>query len=150
MTMHDDDDDLSALDFFVAAEDDASDLDALIGADLPGDAAFASGLPELVFSVSNLDHSVTVTAYLNGEIQRVDLAPHVVSMSETELANDIVAVADVACDKARAAQYELVSTLLLVQGQDSSSIRELLEHRMQLPTPDGAAAAEARLLSSDT
>ena len=148
MTMHDDDD-LSALDFFVPTDEAASDLDALVGSVLPHDDATGNGLPDLVFSVSNLDHSVTVTAYLNGEIQRVDLTPHVVSMTETELAKEIVAVADVACDKARAAQYELVSTLLLAQGQDSSSIHELLEHRMRLPTPDGAAAAEARLHHSD-
>lgn len=148
MSMHDDDD-LSALDFFLAAEDTASDLDALIGADPPGDAATGKGLPDLVFSVSNLDRSVTVSAYLNGQIQRVDLTPHVVSMTETELAKEIVAVADVARDKARAAQYELVSTLLLVQGQDSSSIGELLEQRMHLPTPRAAAAAEARLHRSD-
>lgn len=152
MTMHDDnndDNDLSALDFFVSAEDPASDLDALTEADFPGNAVISSGLSDLVFSVTNLDQSVTVTAYLNGEIQRVDLTPHVVSMTETELAKEIVAVADVACDKARAAQYELVSTLLLAQGQDSSSIHELLERRMRLPTPDGAAAAEARLHHSD-
>jgi hypothetical protein len=68
-------------------------------------------------------------------------------MTETELAAEILAVADVAAAKAQSAQYELVSGLLRIQGQDADSIREVVQQRMSLPTPDEAVAAEANLNS---
>lgn len=141
------DDDLSALDLSAFDEEEESDLDALIGHGR-SDEAFDSevGSPDPVFSATNSAQTVTVTAYLNGAIQRVNLAPHATSLTERELADEIVAVADVAREKARAALYELVSALLRMQGQDSSSMRELLEDRMQLPTPERATSAEAALL----
>jgi hypothetical protein len=100
-----------------------------------------------VFSVTNSAGTVTVTAYLNGEVQQVRLSPSVVSLTEQELADEISAVATCASEKARAAQYELMSALFRMQGQDFGTIREVLELRLQLPTPEKAAASEAALIA---
>jgi hypothetical protein len=92
-------------------------------------------LPEPVFSASNASLTVTATAYLNGQIQRIDLSPSVVQLTEAELGAEIATVAARASEHARAAQYELLSALFRMQGQDSGTIREVLELRLQLPVP---------------
>lgn len=109
------------------------------------DPARADSIPDLLFSASNAADSVTVSALMNGAIHRVELSPQVSSMTEAELASEILTVANVAAAKGRAGQYELVSGLLRVQGQDELSSRELLTHGLGLPTPEEAIAAEAAL-----
>ncbi|QZT57481.1 YbaB/EbfC family nucleoid-associated protein [Mycolicibacterium austroafricanum] len=125
-----------------------SELDAL-DRYRPEDDGFtgAQEPPEPVFSVTNSAGTVTVTAYLNGEVQQVRLSPSVVSLTERELADEISAVATCASEKARAAQYGLMSALFRMQGQDFGTIREVLELRLQLPTPEKAAASEAALIA---
>lgn len=91
--------------------------------------------PEPVFSASNASLTVTATAYLNGQIQRIDLSTSVVQLTEAELGAEIATVAARASEHARAAQYELLSALFRMQGQDSGTIREVLELRLQLPVP---------------
>ncbi len=101
--------------------------------------------PELLFSASNAEGSVTVSALMNGCVHHIGLSRHHPDMTEAELADEIVAVAQVAVAKGRAGQYELVSGMLRVQGQDEMSSRELLTHGLGLPTPEEAIAAEAAL-----
>ncbi|MUL81994.1 MULTISPECIES: hypothetical protein [unclassified Mycolicibacterium] len=105
----------------------------------------ADSVPDLLFPVTNAAGTVTVTALLNGCVHRVDLSPQLSAMTEAEVAAEVLAVANVAATKARSGQYELVSGLLRIQGQDPDSIRELVEQQMNLPTPDDAVAAEASL-----
>ena len=102
-------------------------------------------IPDLVFSAHNAADTVSVSAHMDGSIDRVQLAPAVSAMTEAELAREILAVAAVAAAKGRAAQYELVSGMLRMQGQDAGSTRELLERGLKLPTPEQAAEAEAAL-----
>lgn len=125
-------DDLAALDFSAPHDNPTSDEDA-------------DGFEDLLFSVTNAAGTITVTAYLNGQLHHVELAPGIGSISESELADEIVAVAETATAKARAALHEMIAGLLRLQGQDSLSIRELLEHRMGLPTSEQAAAEESAL-----
>ncbi|MDZ7885138.1 MAG: hypothetical protein U5N53_20595 [Mycobacterium sp.] len=86
-----------------------------------------------------------MSALMNGCVHHIGLSPHHPDMTETELAGEILAVAKVAVAKGRAGQYELVSGMLRVQGQDEMSSRELLTHGLGLPTPQEAIAAEAAL-----
>ncbi|OBJ94963.1 hypothetical protein A5638_22640 [Mycolicibacterium fortuitum] len=138
-TSHDDDGGLSALDYQYA---DATSDEGVGDPDTE-----SASIPDLTFSSANASCTVVVTALLNGSVHQVDLSPQTVAMTETELAAEILAVADVAAAKAKSAQYELVSGLLRIQGQDADSIREVVQQRMSLPTPDEAVAAEANLNS---
>lgn len=127
-------------------DDDAvNGLSAFDFLDVPDAQEDLEDTPELLFSASNAADSVTVSALMNGAIHRVELSPQVSSMAEAELASEILTVANVAAAKGRAGQYELVSGMLRVQGQDEMSSRELLTHGLGLPTPEEAIAAEAAL-----
>ncbi|MDV3129504.1 hypothetical protein M1247_31680 [Mycobacterium sp. 21AC1] len=134
-----------------------SDLDALDGhaaeaASILGDDVLAvrtattaeESPPDLQFVATNPTQTVTVVALLNGMVHRVDLSARVGSeMTESELADEILAVSEVAAAKGRSNQYELVYELMRVQGQDRDAIRELLESTMHLPTPSDAVTTEA-------
>ena len=104
---------------------------------------------EMLFTATNAAGTVSVSALLDGSIHTVELGAQVVDLTERELAGEILAVADVAATKGRTGQYELVSGLLRVQGQDEASARELLEQGIGLPTPEQARAAEAQLATRD-
>lgn len=96
-----------------------------------------------LFSATNPAGTVTVTAYLNGQVQQVDLAPQVSELTEPELAHEIRAVAAVAAVKASAALHTFVYDLLCEAGQDRGSAREFVAQSLYLPTPEQAVAAEA-------
>lgn len=133
---------LAALDHYVPALDDRGPEAGLVPV-----AASASDEADLdfLFSAGNPAQTVTVTTMFNGTVQRVELSPRVAAeLSEAELAAEVVAVSEVAAMKAQSGQYELISELLRIQGQDRGSIRDLLEHTMRLPTPNQAWAAEAQ------
>lgn len=136
---------LIAFDIYVPREE-SDDINAF---EIPDrvDPADDDSIPDLLFAANNADGSVTVSALMNGAIDRVELAPEVSTMTEVELAREILNVAAVAAAKGRAGQYELVSGLLQLQGQDEMSCRELLVHSLGLPTPEEAIAAEAALTS---
>ncbi|MHC9291240.1 hypothetical protein ACRCUN_02175 [Mycobacterium sp. LTG2003] len=101
----------------------------------------------LQFSVTSPSGAATVTAFLGGAVRRIDLSYHVVNMSEAELAGEIMAVSVVATKKAQAGEYILVSELFRIQRQERTIVRELLEDRMRLSTPEEARRAAADLNS---
>lgn len=142
------DDELAALGSSSPRYDDdtGSDLDALglYTATGPGN---GDGDPaeDLVFTAANPPGTVAVTALLGGECKRIDLAPAVAALTETELAAEIEAVAKVAAQKAGAGAYELISELFRRQGQDPASIHDLLQHQLHLPTPEQAVSSAAEL-----
>lgn len=123
--------DLSALDEF--GPDDRSGSDA-------GD------LPQ--FTVTGAYGRVTVTTQFTGQVEWIALSPRVTQLSESELEREVLAVAAVASLKARAAQSQFVTGLMLTQGQDRDTVRNLVEHHMGLPTPEQALIAEAALTST--
>src|SRR5262249_23255300 len=111
-------DNLGALDFSGGGGVEQSSLDALddyaptqpseTGADLDA----LHGLTEVeeeseleLFTVTNPQGSVSVTAMMGGIIQRVTLSDKATSMSEAQLAEEIFVIADLARQKARAAQH---------------------------------------------
>ncbi|BBY27724.1 hypothetical protein [Mycolicibacterium sediminis] len=143
-----DDDDGSALDAFdgfTGAEDPpgaSGDLDALVGSDEEAD---EEEIP--LISATNPPGTVTVTAYLNGVVHRVDLAPSVVNATEAELAEEIRVVADVAAKKATSAMHILSVELLAAQGIDRDTATEFISERMPFAQPAQARAAEADLVA---
>jgi hypothetical protein len=100
----------------------------------------------LVFavSVSNPAGTINATATISGWLQRIELTPDVRSMTEYELARDIVATAQLASVKGQASQHTLVQDMLTYQGLDHHAARDYIDQYMNLPAPDQAAAAEAQ------
>jgi hypothetical protein len=138
----DDDTGLAAFDVYAPTED--TDESNVPDRDGQGD---ADASPDLLFTACNAADSVRISALIDGSIRRIELSRLVSDMTETELAREILNVAGVAAAKGRAGQYELVSKLLQLQGQDEMSSRELLVSGLGLPTPEQAIAAEAALTS---
>jgi len=147
---HDSDDerdDLVALDFSVAESGQVeSDLDAL--GDYAEDPAEDDDLPVPVFAVTNPPGTVTVTAFLDGRVKQVDLSPKVTEMTEADLADEIVVIAGLATADARSAQYAYMLEGMRRQGHDDVATRDFLARDLDLPTPDEAKAARARLFST--
>jgi hypothetical protein len=140
-------DDLAVLDFSVAESEPAdSDLDALGG--FIEEPEQDDELPVPVFVVSNPPGTVTVTAYLDGRVKRVDLSPKVTEMTEADLADEIVVIAGLATQDARSAQYAYMLEGMRQQGHDDVATRDFLARDLDLPTPDEAKAARAQLFST--
>jgi exoribonuclease II len=146
---HDSDDerdDLAALDFCVAENEPAeSDLDALGGY---AEETEEDELPVPVFTVTNPPGTVTVTAFLDGRVKQVDLSSKVTDMTEADLADEIVVIAQLATQDARSAQYAYMLEGMRQQGHDDVATRDFLARDLDLPTPDEAKAARAQLFST--
>jgi type III secretion system FlhB-like substrate exporter len=97
----------------------------------------------LAVSVTNAAETVTATATIGGWLQRIELAPHVTSIDEAELAREIIATAELARLKGQASQRTLVESMLTLQGSDSHTARDYVDEYMNLPTAAQAAEAEA-------
>jgi ESX secretion-associated protein EspD/H len=159
-----DHDDLAALGFFVAdAESAASDLDALDdygnvaetgdeAGHLDGIESYDDGdgqeLPVPLFSVTNPPGTVTVTTFLDGRVQHVDLSPKVTAMAETHLAEEIVVIAELATQDARSAQYSLMLQGMREQGHDDVATGDFLTRDLDLPTPQEAQARRAEVFAT--
>jgi hypothetical protein len=140
-------DDLAALDFSVAEGGHAeSDLDALAG--YPAEWSGDDEIPVPVFAVSNPPGTVTVTAFLDGRVKQIDLSPKVTDMTESDLADEIVVIAGLATADARSAQYAYMLEGMRQQGHDDAATRDFLARDLDLPTPDEAKAARARVFST--
>lgn len=122
-----------------AEEQAASDLDALVEYAPTPDAVDEGPL----FSATNPPGTVTVTAYLSGWLQRIDLSPSVVNMTESQLAREVADLAEIATKKAGAGQYVFLLYATVQQVGDSPAVRDLLKDTLGLPTPEEAAEAEA-------
>lgn len=134
----DDDDDLPALSFYGPdAESAASDLDALDGEVLA-----------TMFTVTNPPGTVTVSTFMDGSVQRIDLSQEVISMTEADLADEIVVIAGLATQDARAAQYVHVLDGMRQQGHDDVATRDFLSRDLDLPSPEDASAARARVFAT--
>lgn len=96
-----------------------------------------------LFSVTNPPGTLTVTAYISGTVQRVDLAPSVTGMTEAELARELLAIAQVAATKAKAGQYEYLLETTPENVGEREFIGDFLQQAVGLPTPEQAAQVEA-------
>ncbi|ORA08367.1 hypothetical protein [Mycobacterium asiaticum] len=162
-----DSDNLSALDFSGgAAVDEASSLDALDDYAPPAESVddrtdldALDGLTEqdeepdlALFTVTNPAGSVSVTALMDGRVQQVTVTDKASSMSESGLAEEILVIADLARQKARAAQHtfmvENMSEMTGDNDQQNALLHEFVGATLNLPTPEEAAAYEAQVFAS--
>lgn len=107
------------------------------------------------FTVTNPPETVSVSALMDGRTQRVDLSPKVTSMSESELADEILVIADLARQKGLAAQHTYLlgdaslSETMREMGFDGGEVvRDFMENGMGLTTPEQAAAAQAEVFAT--
>ncbi|GAB7144211.1 DUF2694 domain-containing protein [Mycobacterium riyadhense] len=131
----------------VEADDAGGDLDSLHRLTEPEEEAELE-----LFTVTNPQGSVSVTALMGGIIQQVTVTDKASSMSESGLAEEIFVIADLARQKARAAQHTFMfQTMSEITGEDtdeSALLREFVGMTLNLPTPEQAAAAEAEVFAT--
>lgn len=154
----DDSDDLAALGFsYQDAPDDESEFGAGYAADDPEDTEVPDvpAVPELdeaellgpISTVTNPPGTVTVSAYADGRVRDVELSPKVTEMTEAMLAEEIVVIARLATQDARAAQYSNMLAGMDEHGHDNVATRDFLERELHLPSPQQAAEARAELFA---
>lgn len=111
-----------------------------------------------LFSVVNPTDTVLVSALMDGRTQRVKLSPEAVSLTESELAQEILVLAELARQKGLAGQHTyLLENAAQAEGLQEVSdfgldgkevLRTFMEVGMQLPTPEQAAEAEAEVFAA--
>ncbi|MDC9006380.1 DUF2694 domain-containing protein [Mycobacterium marinum] len=103
-----------------------------------------------LFTVTNPQGTVSVSAVLGGKIRRVELSEEVTTMAEPNLAAEIYVIADLARQKARAAQHTLmVQSMKDIESEEHrAKLREFLGTMLNLPTPEQAAAAQKEVFAT--
>lgn len=147
----DDYDELSALDFACPDDDsNASALDALGTYEdvVPGDEDRDEDLATPLFTVTNPPETVTVTAFMDGRVHQIELAPRVTQLTEQDLAEEILVIADLAAQQARSAQYSFMLAGMREHGHDDAATRDFLTRDLNLPTPEQADEARAQVFST--
>jgi hypothetical protein len=140
-------DDMGALAFSAGqAGPQDSDLDALSVFDPVSDED--DELPVPVFTVSNPSGSVTVTTFMDGRVKHIDLSPKATEMTETDLADEIVVIAGLATQDAKSAQYAFMLEGMRQQGHDDAATRDFLTRDLDLPTPEQAQDARAKVFAT--
>lgn len=106
--------------------------------------------PELqLFTVTNPAGTVSVSALMDGRIHQFELSAEVTSMTESELEEEILVIANLARQKAQSAQYTLIlDTMSQAGAGDQAAVREFASHHLNLPTPEQAAASEAEVFAT--
>lgn len=131
---------LDAFDVFIADQADSGDHDQL-HTDEDGEA----DLP--LVNAMNPPGTVTVSAYLTGNIQSIELTPDVTALTERELAEEILVVAEVATKRATATMHVLSVELFTAQGVEREVAETFMRDNTPYATPADAIAAEATLVA---
>jgi hypothetical protein len=142
----DPDDDLGGGLDFLYADDDVVTSDA-VGAEA-GVPALDDESTRFGYTVTNPPQTVTVTALMDGRIHRVRLAPGVTSMTEAELAEEILVIAGLARQDGRSAQYDVMYSGLRELGHDRAEAKDFLSRSLDLPSPEEAAAHRAHIFAT--
>ena len=143
------------------ADDERDDLAAALDFSAPGSPAPASDLdafdiyapadeepPAPGATVTNPPGSVTVSAFVDGRVERIELSPRASRLTESELAAEIVVVAGLAAQEAKSAQYTVMLDGLRERGHDDAGTRDFLTRDLGLPSPEQAQADRARVFST--
>jgi len=101
-----------------------------------------------LFTVINPPETVSVTALIDGSPHEVDMLAEVANMTESELAQEILVLADLARQKGLAGQYAYLSKNMGLLGADDGPLRGYLEGFMGLSSPEKAAAAQAEVFAT--
>jgi hypothetical protein len=127
---------------------DAEDLDDRW--DLPGppgshgDEEFLT----VLFTATNPTETVSVTALMDGRVLNVELSPRVASMTESQLAEEILVIAGLARQQAQAGQHALIADLMGQLGQDPASTRSFLERDLRLPSPETVKSERSSIFAA--
>lgn len=101
------------------------------------------------YTVANPAATVSVSTFIGGTINRVELSPKVASMTESALADEIVVLAKLARQKGQAGQHSYMVEVMHSLGiDDDKAVSDLLEDDLALPTPDKAEAAQAEVFAT--
>lgn len=110
---------------------------------------------EGVCLATNASSLITVHAYMDGRIERIELSTAIISMREAELASEVLRTADLAKERALAAQLEFLANdeflTEAVQEMGISSkgfLRDFVKETMELPTSEQVAAKEVETFSA--
>jgi hypothetical protein len=146
---HDHDDDLAALNLHAPdLESDVSALDALVGTEVDVDVSASDEEPVgPTYTVTNPPGTVSVSTFMDGRVRQVELSQKVTTMTEVDLAEEIVVIARLATQDARAAQYDYVLDGMREQGHDDAATRDFLTRDLDLPSPEDASAARAQVFA---
>ncbi len=130
---------LSAIDALPEDSGDSADIAAAADEPSPGMA-----------TVTNPPETVTVTALMGGGVHRVELSADAGRMTEPELADEILVIADLASQKAASVLHTMLTENVKAAGVDDRGILpDLLAPRMMnLPSPKQAAEAEAEVFAT--
>jgi hypothetical protein len=86
---------------------------------------------------------------MDGSIQQIDLAPSVSTMTESQLAEEIRVIADLARRRGLAGQHTLMATILYSEAHhNGAEVRVVLEQGLELPSPQQADEAQADVFAS--
>jgi hypothetical protein len=130
------------------SDDDSDEVDAA-GAELYlVEAPDAEEAPGAAFTVTNPPGTVTVTAFLDGRIQQIELSPNVAGMTEADLAEEIVVIAGLATMDARSAQFSFMLDGMREHGHSDVATRDFLARDLELPSPEQADARRAQVFST--
>ncbi len=103
---------------------------------------------ETLFAVTNPPGTVTVSAFFDGRVHRVEFSPEVTGVPEDQLAAEIVVIAGLATRRARAAQFSYMLEGMQGHGHDTVDTRDFLHRTVGLPSPEEADAAQAEVFAS--
>jgi hypothetical protein len=131
-----------------SADDDSAAADVMEATDPRPDDAEIDDLSVPLFTVTNPPGTVTVTTFMDGRVNRIDLSPKATSMTETNLADEIVVMAGLATQDARSAQYSFMLEGMRQQGHDNVATHDFLTRDLDLPSPEQAEAARAQVFAT--
>ena len=100
------------------------------------------------FTVTNPSGSVSVSTFVDGRVSRVELTDEVATMAESDLAEEIVVIARLATQQARAAQYRSVLDGMRERGHDDAATRDFLSRDLDLPSPEEADTVLAQVFTT--
>ncbi|OBH21282.1 MULTISPECIES: hypothetical protein [unclassified Mycobacterium] len=108
-----------------------------------------------LFTVTNPPDTVSVSALIDGRTQRVTLSPKVTNMTESELAEEVLVLADLARQKGLAGQrtflqedQTVTESLDQLGIADTDVIREFMDAVYPLPTAEQADMAQAEVFAA--
>jgi hypothetical protein len=101
----------------------------------------------LLVTARSPNDSITATGFMDGRIFQVTFSTQVSTMSESELADEIVKVCTMASRQADAAHHYLLATVMRELGQDPAGTRSFLERSVGLPSPETVIDEKARMFA---
>ncbi|KAA0085420.1 YbaB/EbfC family DNA-binding protein [Mycolicibacterium sp. P9-64] len=135
---------LGALDFSLLPAADYVD----VGLDATAPDEEDEGPQTIFFTVTNPPGTVSATALMDGRPIQVTLSPQVCKMTESELAEEISLIAQLASQNACAGQHLLVSAMMQQLGDDPVSVRSFVEYELGLPSAETALAEKAQIFAT--